>query len=180
MLPPLGDPGRPLILGSKSLKKSKHGFINGPFYPWMIEMGNSQAMRVLRKNANAVNVFSMFISKYSKPNDGKNLSLTYSEIRGIMSPFTFAKAKFWCTALGFLHCTRFGRLERNASLYDLSSKWKHLSNCPEKLGKIEKLLHRYDKVTRIPAAKLHGNPDISAKSRKRMCLRRIEKVVLGQ
>lgn len=180
MLPPLWNPVQLLMIGSKYLKKSKRRFIDGPFFPWMIEMGNSQAMRVLRKNANAVNVFSMFISKYSRANDGKNLSLTYSEIRGIMSPFTFAKAKFWCTALGFLHCTRFGRLERNASLYDLSSKWKHLSNCPEKLGKIEKLLNRYDKVTRIPSARIRSKTDISGKSRKRMCLRRIEKVVLGQ
>jgi hypothetical protein len=161
-------------------KRPKRGIIDGPFYPWLAEMGNSGAMRMLRKNSDAVNALTLFMTKYTLANNGKNLSVTYDEVKDFMAPATFAKAKFWCMALGFVHCTRFGRLERNASIYELSTKWRHLSNCPEKLGRIITLLHRHDRVARILIGRIRTRREIPPVTRKKMVRTQLEKRMLGQ
>lgn len=143
-------------------------------------MGNSRAMAMLRKNSDAINVLIMFITKYSMQNEGKNLCVTHSETKGFMAPATFAKAKLWCMALGFLHCTRYGRLERNASVYDLTTKWRHLSDCPEKLARIIKLLQRYGRVTRIPIKAIRPRGELTPQNRKHMLRRRIEQEIIRQ
>lgn len=159
----------------------KHGFrIKGPFYPWLIEMGNSKAMFRLRKNSDAVNVLTMFIDKFTTNNQGKGLSVTYGEVKGIMSPTTFAKAKLWCMAFGFLHCKRYGRLERKPSIYDLSTKWRHLSGQPEKFGRIEELLKRHERILRTSLSEIKDRNPFSPKARKKKVLNWIEKEILGQ
>jgi hypothetical protein len=162
------------------MKKHRRKSIEGPFYPWLTEMGESQAMKLLRRNSDAVNVLTMFMTKFSLPNEGKNLSVTYAEVKGIMAPATFIKAKWWCMALGFLHCSKFGRLERNASIYELSTKWRHLSSRPEKLARIITLLYRHDRVSRIPIEKICTRQDIAPTLRKKMIRTKIERQMLGQ
>jgi len=171
------------------MRKKGKGKINGPFYPWLIEMGSSLAMNKLRKNSEAINVLTMFISKYTYADEGKNLCATYREARPFMSNSTFAKAKLWCTAFGFLHCTRFGRLERNSSIYRLSGKWRHLSGQPEKLDHIEQLLKRHEEISRTAANNIsektwknssEEQAPISAKDWKARELRKIELEILKQ
>jgi len=163
--------------------------IDGQFYAWRVEMGNSEAMSRLRKSSAAVNVLMMFISKYTFPNKGKDLCITYREASKYMSASTFAKAKLWCMAFGFLYCTRFGRLERNASLYSLIEKWRYLSSQPEKLSHIEQLLKRHDQLSRKASNNIpeeiwknssEKNSPISAGAWKRQELRKIEIEILSQ
>ena len=171
-------------MGKKSRAK-----INGHFFPWRAEMGNSPAMSRLRKNSEAVNVLSIFITKYTLPNQGKDLCVTYSEARPYMSSSTFSKAKLWCMAFGFLHCTQFGRLERNASRYDLSEKWRHLSQYPEKLDHIERILEQHAQLLRttartIPEERWKAEGDWGTAPSpgvwKRQQLRKIEREILHQ
>jgi len=163
------------------MKKDKSKRINGKFYPWLIEMGNSPAFQRLQNNSDAVNVLTMYINKFSPLNDGKNLCVTYEEAgaKG-MSASTFAKGKLWCTAFGFLHCREFGRLERKPSIYDISTKWRYLSSRPEKLERIEHLLKKHEVILRIQNIKVQDKNSLPAKVRKKMSLRRIEKEILSQ
>jgi hypothetical protein len=160
-------------------KKSRHK-ISGPFYPWLIEMGTSETMKRLKKNSEAINVFSMFVTKYSLANEGKSLCVTYKEAKPFMSNSPFAKAKLWCMAFGFLHCRQFGRLERKPSLYDLSTKWRQLRCQPAKLDRIEHLLKRHEAISRILIQNIKGRGSFTPKVRKHMFLIRIEKEILGQ
>lgn len=165
------------------MNKKPKRFINGPFYPWLSEMGNSEAMRRLRKSSDAISVLTMFMNKYTKQNDGRNLSITYSEAAPFMSASTFAKAKLRCQAFGFLYCRQYGRLERNASVYDLIGKWQWLSCQPEKLDRIEGLLERHTRTLRIPAAKIKpkkiNGQAVGGGVRKKGLLRSIEQRMLG-
>ena len=165
---------------SKRDKKPKARKIDGPFYPWMIDMGNSPTMQRLRANADAVNLFSMFISKFSTRNDGKDLSVTYAETRNLMSAHTHRKAALWLMAFGFLYCVREGRIENLTSIYELSGKWKRLSSQPEKLARISRLLRRHESVRRIPKGHVKERKGRSVNCRKRMVLRQIEMRALQQ
>jgi hypothetical protein len=78
-----------------------------------------------------------------------NLALSYKEVKNKVSTGTFNKAIWELQGFGFLDTVRLGRLERNNSIYALSTRWKRLSNSLEKLGRIEKLLTRAEKVKRI-------------------------------
>ena len=168
---------------AKSKKDNKRSRINGLFYPWLIEMGESEAMCRLRKNSDAVNALTLFITKWRQDNGGRNLCVTYGEARAYMSTSTFAKAKLWCQAFGFIFCSQYGRLERNPSLYDLIGKWRWLSRQSGQLDKIERLLRRHDRILRIPAAKIETRnrkgQEIQGSGRKRTALRFLEQKVLG-
>jgi hypothetical protein len=163
----------------KKPKKKSGKRIEGPFYPWLSEMGNSAAMAKLRKDSNAVNVLTMFISQFTQSNDGRNLELPYSAVKGIMSPAIFARSKLRACAFGFLYCREYGRLEHRASRYDLIMKWRHLSRQPEKLDSIEKLLQRRERIYRVPLSKIQSRYEMNPKQRHRMLLRAIEKRMLS-
>jgi hypothetical protein len=165
---------------SKRDKKTKGRTIDGPFFPWMIDMGNSPAMQRLRANSDAVNLFSMFITKFTKRNEGKDLAVTYRETHGLMSAHTHRKATLWLMAFGFIHCVREGRLEKLTSIYDLSGKWKRLSPQPEKLSRISRLLGRHEAVRRIPKGHVRERRGQTVNCRKRAVLRQIERRTLQQ
>ena len=164
--------------------KKKKTRISSPFYPWLIEMGDSEAMRRLRKNSDAINVLMMFATKWRTTNAGVNLCVTYKEARPFMSSTTFAKAKFWLCAFGFLYCREYGRLERKRSIYDLIPKWRHLSSQAEKLDRIECLLNRHDRVRRIPIKKIKSKQKsrerISPRARKHAVLWVLEQKIFEQ
>jgi hypothetical protein len=82
-----------------------------------------------------------------------NLALSYKKVEKKVSPGTFNKSIWELLGFGFLDTVRFGRLERNNSIYALSNRWRRLSNSPEKLKRIEKLLIRAEKVKRINTPK---------------------------
>jgi len=146
-------------------------------------MGKSEAMCRLRKNSDAVNVLTMFITKYTRQNEGRNLSITYSEAAPFLSASTFAKAKLWCCAFGFLYCREFGRLEHNPSIYDLIKKWEWLSRQPQKLDRIEHLLARHERTLRIRLREIQPRrmlgQTVEGKVRKKAMLRVLERRVIG-
>lgn len=96
----------------------------------------------------AVWVLLEFYRKFNGFNRS-NLSVSYKEVKNKLAPATFNKAIWELLGFGFLDTVRFGRLERNNSIYALSSRWKRLSNSLERLDRIEKLLTRAEKVKRI-------------------------------
>jgi len=87
----------------------------------------------------AVWVLMRFYAKFNGYNR-YDLSLPYKEVKHEMSSKIFTRSIWQCIGFGFLDVTRWGRLERNSSLYGLSNRWRKLCEEPEKLEKIEALL----------------------------------------
>ena len=106
----------------------------------------------------AVWVLMEFYRKFDGHNR-QNLSLTYREVKPKMANGTFSKALRELGGFGFIDVKRYGRLERYASLYALSHRWKKLSRQPERLDKIRKLLVRAEKVKRIPIPSHFSDPE---------------------
>jgi hypothetical protein len=84
--------------------------------------------------------------------DGHNrydLRLSYKEVQKKIASGTFSKAIWELIGFGFLDVIRFGRLERNNSIYALTDRWKKVSQDRKKLDKIEKYLGRVEKIKHI-------------------------------
>ncbi len=81
-----------------------------------------------------------------------NLSLTYKEVQDKMSSLIFSRSIWQLIGFGFIDVRRFGRLERNCSLFGLSNRWRKLSEEPEKLEQIEQLLNRIEYLKRQPGS----------------------------
>lgn len=102
----------------------------------------------MRLSPCSVWVLTRFYCKWDgKIKNRTNLSLTYKEIRDTMSGVVFLRSIWELIGYGFLDVRRFGRLERNASLYALSSRWRSL-NDPEKCGDIENTLREIRNLQR--------------------------------
>lgn len=100
---------------------------------------------------NAVFVLIEFYRKFNGYNR-YDLSLTYREVKNKMSNTLFSKAVWQLIGYGFIDVRRFGRLERNCSLFGLSNRWRKLSENPEKLDAIEKLLKEVEDLKRQPGS----------------------------
>jgi len=84
--------------------------------------------------------------------DGYNrhcLFLTYKEVSGKISSGTFCKSVWELRAFGFLDVVMSGRLEKNASIYKLSDRWKKFENREKQLMRIKAILDRIEQVKRI-------------------------------
>jgi hypothetical protein len=68
-------------------------------------------------------VLLRFYEKFNGHNRS-DLSLTYGEVSPIMSSTIFSRSIWQLIGFGFLDVRRWGRLERNASLYGLSDRWR--------------------------------------------------------
>lgn len=154
--------------------KNKHK-IQGGFFPFTNTIAQCEAFK--RLNPIDVYVAAKYWGKYN-PYNKDNLCVTYSEVKGKVSTATFSKSKLWIRAFGFFYVVRFGRLERNATVMGICGKWEHLSKCPDKLDRIERLLRRHEGVKRIPARKLKNNkknnPQKTPLMRRKIVLRMIE------
>jgi len=100
---------------------------------------------------NAVFVLIEFYRKFNGYNR-YDLSLTYREVKNKMSNTLFSRAVWQLIGYGFIDVRRFGRLERNCSLFGLSNRWRKLSENPEKLDAIEKLLEEVEDLKRQPGS----------------------------
>ncbi|MBE3118440.1 MAG: hypothetical protein IMZ50_06775 [Candidatus Atribacteria bacterium] len=94
----------------------------------------------------AVWTLARFYDKFTGKNRA-NLSLTYKEVKDTMSSVVFIRSIWELVGFGFLDILRFGRLERNASLYALSDRWRSLDD-PEKCEKIKSILEEIRELQR--------------------------------
>jgi len=94
----------------------------------------------------AVWVIARFYDKFNGKNRA-NLSLTYKEVKDTMSGAIFVRSVWELVGFGFIDIIRFGRLERNASLYALSDRWRSL-NDPGKCDEIESTLEEIRQLQR--------------------------------
>lgn len=157
----------------RSEKKNSNNNAYRPQPPYASVVGiKSLAWGKLSRDA--VWALMEFYRKFNGKNR-KNLSLTYLEVKGKISNGTFNKAIWELIGYGFIHVVRSGRLERNASIYELCDKWEYLSNQPEKLNRNEKLLARLEKVRRKPTPKNLEKPKAFIFRTKRRQLQRMIK-----
>ena len=99
----------------------------------------------------SIGVLMKFYEKFNGYNR-YNLSLTYKEVKPLLSSLLFSRSLWQCIGFGFVDVIRFGRLERQCSLFGLSNRWKRLCKEPEKLEKIDMLLKRIDYLKRQPGS----------------------------
>lgn len=104
-----------------------------------------------RLSRNAVFVWFKFYEKFNGFNR-YDLSMTYREIKNKMSNTLFSRAIWELVGYGFIDVRRFGRLERNCSLFGLSNRWRKLCDEPKKLNEIEKLLNQIELLKRQPGS----------------------------
>lgn len=104
-----------------------------------IEGIGSKSWEMLSRNA--VFVLVKFYEKF-KGYNRYDLSLTYGEVRHKMTNRPFADALLELISFGFLDKKRSGRLERQCSIYGLSSRWSRLDQQPIKLDEIKLLVDK--------------------------------------
>ena len=90
---------------------------------------------------NAVFVLVEFYRKFNGYNR-YDLSLTYGEVKSKMTNRPFADALLELVSFGFIDMRRYGRLERQCSIYGLSNRWRKLDKQPQKLAEIEPLVNQ--------------------------------------
>ncbi len=102
----------------------------------------------------AVWILAQFYARFNGEKENLyNLSLTYREVEAVMSNTLFIRAVWECVGFGFLDIRRFGRLERNASLYGLSRRWRGLTD-PQKCDRVEALLEDIKNLQREKGVEL--------------------------
>ena len=94
----------------------------------------------------AVWILAQFYAKFTGRNRS-NLSVTYEEVEHTMSNLIFVRAVWELIGYGFIDVKRFGRLERNASLYTISDRWRGLDD-PPKCDKIVAILEEIKMLQR--------------------------------
>jgi len=135
------------MVGRESLKKRRHEDFYSARAPFKIIEGVDTEPFV-RLSPWAVWVLARFYIKWDgRTRNRGNLSVTYKEVGQTISSATFIRALWELVGFGFLDVARFGRLERNASLYALSDRWRGLSD-PVKCGEIECTLEEIRKLQR--------------------------------
>ena len=109
-----------------------------------------------------------------------NLTLSYKEVQPKIANGTFSKAIWELIGFGFIDVQRFGRLERNNSIYGLSNRWERVSQDPEKVIRIKKLLVRAEKVKHINTpSHLSEDEKSNFRNRRKQLLWMIRIQVLG-
>jgi hypothetical protein len=76
-----------------------------------------------RLSPTAVWALNRFYSKFNGRNRN-NLSLSYGEAKKVMSSFVFTRSIWELLGFGFMDVQRFGRLEKNCSIFSISDRWR--------------------------------------------------------
>jgi len=102
-----------------------------------------------RLSPTAVWALNKFYSKFNGYNRN-NLSLPYREVKKIMSPFIFNRSLWELLGFGFIDVQRFGRLERNCSIFSLSDRWRRWQtpDSGPQLDRIAATLQEIEKLKR--------------------------------
>ena len=123
------------------------------------------------------------LMEFYKRFDGYNRSclyLSYNDASHKIANNTFNKAIWELTGFGFIDVIRQGRLKRNNTLYALSNRWKKISNNPEKLQTIRKLLLRAERVKHINTPSFLSDEDkLLFKQKRKRILNKIRYRVAG-
>ena len=114
---------------------------------WTVEGVGSEAWN--RLDLGAVGLLMRFYAKFNGYNRG-NLSVTYRELKHHVSSLVFTRWIWQLIGYGFLDVKRWGRLERNCSIYALSDRWRRLSEDPGTLDRIGSMLDAIEKLKREP------------------------------
>lgn len=101
-----------------NLKKKK---MAGPFYALYHRMIDSVAWQSL--SPTSTKVFIQLMRKHNG-NNGKDLSLTYSEMKGIVAPATLSKCITELVEHGFIDVIRQGGLQKQCNIFGQSERWK--------------------------------------------------------
>jgi hypothetical protein len=126
----------------------------------------------------AVWVLMEFYRKFDGYNRS-NLTLSYSEVKIKMANGTFNKSIWELIGYGFIDVIRFGRLERNNSLYALTNRWKSLNEDSRRIKKVEKLLSHLERVKRINTPKNLSEEQTSEfRIKRRQMIRKIQNMIL--
>ena len=96
-----------------------------------------------------------------------DLSLPYREVKHKMSSLIFTRWQWQLIGFGFIEVRRWGRLERNCTLYGLSCRWRKLTKDPDALNEIESLLKEVEDLKREKGS-----------AEKRMKIRELRKKIL--
>ena len=99
----------------------------------------------------AVWVLLQFYAKFTGRNR-INLSLTYREARETMSERVFSRAIWQLIGFGFIDVERWGRLERNCTLYGFSDRWRRLCG-PEVEDRRTKIGATLEEIERLKREK---------------------------
>lgn len=95
----------------------------------------------------AVFALVLFYKKFNGYNRN-NLSLTTSEVSDKMAPGTHTKVIWELIAFGFIDRIRWGKLYKICSIYALSHRWKKLSESPQTLANLGRLLNQINNLQR--------------------------------
>jgi len=104
-----------------------------------------------RLNPYAQWVLNKFYSRFDGRNRS-NLSLSYAEVSPVMSGVIFSRAIWELIGFGFLDVRRWGRLERNASLYGLSDRWRRFCE-PGSETRLDKIAAQLQEVENLKRQK---------------------------
>lgn len=118
-----------------------------------------------RLDHGAISLLTAFYAKFDGYNRG-NLSVPYKEFNA--SSLVYTRWIWQLVGCGFLNIIRRGRLQRNASIYALSDRWRGLSDLPARLDTIMAKLAEIEALKRQPKS-----PD------KRMVMERLRKEILA-
>jgi len=92
-------------------------------------------------------VLLRFYAKFTGFNRN-DLSLTYREVKSAMSNLLFSRSIWQLIGFGFIDVKRFGRLERNCSIFSLSNRWRSLADDPKRCDAIQAILDEIEMLKR--------------------------------
>lgn len=132
-----------------SKKRSK---IPGLWFPLPNSMVQSAPYQRLTKT----DVFVLFeflgMFHHKKPN---SMSVPFSKVEGRISPTAWVLSKFRICAYGFLYQVQSGGLYgHKPTVMGKSGRWQSLHRKPKNLKRVDLLMGHYEKVRRMPLARI--------------------------
>jgi hypothetical protein len=100
-----------------------------------------------RLSPHSVWVLLRFYAKFTGFNRN-DLSLTYGQVKSAMSNLLFSRSIWELIGFGFIDVKRFGRLERNCSIFSFSNRWRSLADDSKRCDAIQAILEEIEHLMR--------------------------------
>lgn len=162
-------------------RKLKEPFcaVEGPHGVRLLGCGCSGGSIWQMLSPNAVFLFLEFYRKY-RGGDSRNLCVTYKEMAGKLSSGSYSLAIWELLCCGFLDRVKIGRLEREASIYGFSDRWKGFEFDSGTHGAVQKTLKELRQVHKLKKpAGLSKEQGIVFRDERRTKRRAIQAAILG-